>query len=618
MIIEPNDLAKPRWAKDLVRFLPLKSQFVLSGNVRDKYARSGPGGELLIQPLVVYVGTELVEAGFERVIAYDPARGFRLPPIPGRDQNADRQYFIGQGITFDAAGCAPATIERFFELVTKLVGTAAEPTAIIADFAARMIVNPERLIDNEHRGFTSALVSGLTVEPKVHPKSRRPYYNPLVAIVDNEGDLPDWLTVNNPRLRHIPVPKPDHVARRAVVRTLMRTLPKAGDADPTLVKKAEDAFVESTEDLLIADVANIAQLSRTEGLSVLDTAEAARRYKLGVTEDPWRTLDRDKLKGAADFVRARVKGQHHAVSHMLDIVKRAATGIGGRRGGRPRGVAFLAGPTGVGKTELAKTVTSLLFGDESAYIRFDMSEFSAEHADQRLIGAPPGYIGYNTGGELTNAIRQKPFSVVLFDEIEKAHPRILDKFLQILDDGVLTSGRGERVYFSESLIIFTSNLGMTRRLADGTRVPNAGPDEPIDDIRAKVRSEIARHFQLEIARPEILNRIGENIIVFDFIRPDVAREILHLMIGRVVEDLRAEQGITLSISPAAEQQLAAICLADLGNGGRGIRNQVEVHLVNPLARALFDLEPEAGGKVVVDSLSRDGGITTLSLSRAVS
>jgi hypothetical protein len=261
--------AKPRWAKDFVRFLPLKSQFVLSGNVRDKYARTGPTGDLLIQPLVVYIGTELVEAGFERVIAYDPTRGFRLPPIPGRDPNADKQYFIGQGIAFDAAGSAPASIERFFELATKLVTTAPEPTAIIADFAARMIVNPERLIDNEHRGFTSALISGLTVEPKVHPITRRPYYNPMIAIVEKEGDLPDWLTVNNPRLRHIPVPKPDHVARRAVVRTLQRTLPKAAEADPVLLKKAEDAFVESTEDLLVTDVANIAQLARAEGLGHL-------------------------------------------------------------------------------------------------------------------------------------------------------------------------------------------------------------------------------------------------------------------------------------------------------------------------------------------------------------
>ena len=196
-------------------------------------------------------------------------------------------------------------------------------------------------------------------------------------------------------------------------------------------------------------------------------------------------------------MRAHVKGQDHAVQHMLDIVKRAATGIGrGPTAGVRAALPFWPGPAGTGKTELAKTITRLLFGDESAYIRFDTgSEFSAEHSDQRLIGAPPGYIGYNTGGELTNAIRQKPFSVVLFDEIEKAHPRILDKFLQILDDGVLTSGRGERVYFSESLIIFTSNLGMTRALLDGSRTANVDANEPLDEIRLKVRAEIERHFK---------------------------------------------------------------------------------------------------------------------------
>ena len=609
---------KPRWAKDFVRFLPLKSQFVFSGNVRDKFPRAcATGGDLLILPLVVYLGAELVEAGIDRVIVYDPARGFRLPPIMGRDLADDRQFFIGQGIAFDASGAAPASIERFFELATKLIVSSPEPTAIIADFAARMIVNPERLIDNEHRGFTNALINGLTVEPKVHPRTRQPYYNPMISIVEKEGDLPDWLTVNNPRLRHIPVPKPDHMARRAVVSKLMRTMSKPTSAKPANVKKAEDAFVENTEDLLIVDVANIAQLSRAEGLSALDAAEAVRRYKLGVTEDPWRNIDREKLRTADAFVHGRVKGQDLAVSHMLDIVKRAATGIGGRRGGRPRGVAFLAGPTGVGKTELAKTITSLLFGDESAYIRFDMSEFSAEHADQRLIGAPPGYVGYNTGGELTNAIRQKPFSVVLFDEIEKAHPRILDKFLQILDDGVLTSGRGERVYFSESLIIFTSNLGMTRTLPDGSRVPNASPDEPIDDIRRKVRGEISRHFQIEIARPELLNRIGENVIVFDFIRPNVAREILHVMTTRVIDDLRTEQGLELVLTPQATSQLDAICLADLTNGGRGIRNQVEVHLVNPLARALFALDPKPGETIAVGGITHEAGVTTLALSKTM-
>ena len=403
--------------------------------------------------------------------------------------------------------------------------------------------------------------------------------------------------------------------RRGVIRSLMRSLPPNNGVSEALTK-AEDAFVEGSEGMLVLDLAGIAQLARAEGLAATDTAEAVRRYKLGVTEDPWRKIDRKKLEQAETFIAARVKGQAHAISHMLDIVKRAATGLGGKRGGRPRGVAFLAGPTGVGKTELAKTITSLLFGDESAYIRFDMSEFSLEHSDQRLIGAPPGYLGYNTGGELTNAIREKPFSVVLFDEIEKAHPKILDKFLQILDDGVLTSGRGERVYFSESLIVFTSNLGITRALLDGSRAANVSSSETFDEMRAKVRAEIERHFKLEIGRPELLNRIGENIIVFDFIRPTVAQQIFESMLGRVIEDVRTEQGVEIAVKPEARAALATICLADLSNGGRGIRNQVEAHFVNPLARALFGLEPQLGERIFVEEIAQDAAVTSLRVVRS--
>ena len=296
---------------------------------------------------------------------------------------------------------------------------------------------------------------------------------------------------------------------------------------------------------------------------------------------------------------------------MLDIIKRAMTGVGSPgRGGRPRGVAFLAGPTGTGKTELAKTVTSLLFGDETAYIRFDMSEFSAEHADQRLIGAPPGYVGYDVGGELTNAVREKPFSVVLFDEIEKAHPRILDKFLQVLDDGVLTSGRGDRVYFSETFVVFTSNLGIYRLEADGTRVPNVIPETPFEEVRDRVRAEIDRHFKLVLNRPEILNRIGENIIVFDFIRAPVAKAIFDAMVEAVLTGLAQDQAITVILAAAARAKLKTLCLADLGNGGRGIRNQLEAHLVDPLARALFDAELGPGSQVEVTGLSA-GQVTNL-------
>jgi ATP-dependent Clp protease ATP-binding subunit ClpA len=273
----------------------------------------------------------------------------------------------------------------------------------------------------------------------------------------------------------------------------------------------------------------------------------------------------------------------------------------------------LAGPTGVGKTELAKTVTSLLFGDESAYIRFDMSEFTAEHSDQRLIGAPPGYVGYDVGGELTNAVREKPFSVVLFDEIEKAHPRILDKFLQVLDDGVLTSGRGDRVYFSETFIIFTSNLGISRVDAAGERVANVTPGEPFETVDQKVRAEIERHFKLTLGRPEILNRLGDNIIVFDFIRPAIAEQIFAHLVQSTVADVAAVQRVNLGFKPAALDALRALCVADLSNGGRGIRNKIEAHLVNPLARALFDAEARPGAHLVVEAVESDP-VTALRLT----
>ncbi|WP_321794839.1 AAA family ATPase [Caballeronia sp. J97] len=355
--------------------------------------------------------------------------------------------------------------------------------------------------------------------------------------------------------------------------------------------------------MLLADMNAIATLARVENVPIEKISDAVRRYKVGVTEDPWLLIGREKIRNAEPVIRKRIKGQAHAVTHMLDLVKRAMTGVGSqRKGNRPRGVAFLAGPTGVGKTELAKSLTGLLFGDESAYIRFDMSEFSSEHSDQRLIGAPPGYVGYDVGGELTNAIRERPFSVVLFDEIEKAHPRILDKFLQILDDGVLTSGRGDRVYFSEALIIFTSNLGIYREDELGQRVPNALASDSLEEMEEKVLGEIQRHFKLVLNRPEILNRIGENIIVFDFIRDDVAQEIFDQMVCVVLEDI-ASQGMAVELDQPSRVALQQRCLGDLSNGGRGIRNQIEAHLINPLARGLFDQDAKTGDRFLIKGIS---------------
>ncbi len=595
---------KPRWLRDLLRFLPLKSQFVLSGNIRDLQACEVVPGTVTAQSFNQTLCDALLDAGYTQVLAWDPLAGFRVLGRPGSEAGATPQVLLDLGLT-PVDGAAPAGIDLLGATLQRLVNRSGEPIALIVDFASRLAVRNDALSAAEHQLFTQALVLSHQARSRPAGEQRKPFFNSVLWVVEKEGDLPDWLLVDNPRLRHIPVSKPDQPARRALAPALLRGLGGAGVAEEAL-QQAAATFVENTEGLLLLDLNAIVQLARVEGLAMERIADAVRRYKVGVTEAPWLKIDRQRIRQADEIVRRRVKGQQHAVTHMLDIVKRAMTGVGAsRKGNRPRGVAFLAGPTGVGKTELAKTVTSLLFGDESAYIRFDMSEFSAEHADQRLIGAPPGYVGYDVGGELTNAIREKPFSVVLFDEIEKAHPRILDKFLQILDDGVLTSGRGDRVYFSEALIVFTSNLGIYRQGENGERVANVLPGEPFEAVQGKVHGEIERYFKLVLNRPEILNRIGENIIVFDFIRADVAEQIFTQMVDGTFADLR-EQRLVIELAEAPRQALHDLCLGDLSNGGRGIRNQLEARLLNPLSRALFDQDAQPGERFLISALDADG------------
>jgi ATP-dependent Clp protease ATP-binding subunit ClpA len=544
-------------------------------------------------------------------VAYEPTSGFRVAQSLSAPAESGDALLARLGLTA-VDGVAPAGLDLLVSTLGQIVSFQDGPIALLVDFASRLIVRNESLQPHEHQLFTRAQVLSHAARPRPLGQQGTPCFNSVLWIVDKEGDLPDWFLFNNARLRHIPIAKPDHIARATLARSLLQMMPGGAQARAAALAASVEAFVDMTDELLLTDLTAIAQLGRSENVAFDRIVDAVRRYKVGVIDDPWRKIERQKIQAAPDFVRRRVKGQDHAVTHVLDIVKRAVTGVGApRRGGRPRGVVFLAGPTGVGKTELAKTITSLLFGDESAYIRFDMSEFGAEHSDQRLIGAPPGYVGYDVGGELTNAIREKPFSVVLFDEIEKAHPRILDKFLQILDDGVLTSGRGDRVYFSEALIIFTSNLGIYREGPSGERILNTSPDEPFEAVQAKVRGEIDRHFKIVLNRPEILNRIGENIVVFDFIRPDTAVQIFHQMVDTMLADL-AHGGTHMSIGDVAREKLAALCLEDLSNGGRGIRNQVERHLVNPLARALFDAGETQGARLTIADLDR-GAVTSLRL-----
>jgi ATP-dependent Clp protease ATP-binding subunit ClpA len=351
---------------------------------------------------------------------------------------------------------------------------------------------------------------------------------------------------------------------------------------------------------------------KKEGLRLEQISDAIRGYKLGIVENPWSKVSKEKINNGIEILENRVKGQRQAVVKALDVIKRAYIGLSGAQHskslGKPKGVLFFAGPTGVGKTELAKAITELIFGSEQNYIRFDMSEFNHEHSDQRLIGAPPGYVGYEAGGELTNAVKQNPFSVILFDEIEKAHPKILDKFLQILEDGRLTDGRGETVYFSETLIIFTSNLGVYATDEFGNKIPLVLPNEPYEIVRERILKSIEDFFKFQIGRPEILNRIGENIIVFDFIRPEFANQIFDKMLNNIISKLWEDKKITLKLDDSAYENLREECTKDLSMGGRGIGNKLEEIFVNPLSREIFERDVKEGDIFLIHDIILENNI----------
>jgi len=601
----------PRWIADLTRLTPIRSQFVLSGNIRDTFLTPFEG-TVTLAPLLRCLWAHLAPLDYKFLLVYDPVEGLR--PYPNEPQVVELATKL-----FDlklADGAMPMSLENLVGTMRKVAGMREARCALVIDFASRLARAPNQLDAAEHRFFVAAERISLAAHPVV-PKGAditapngKARFNPVLWLVNRAQDLPSWLVLDSTRVAMLNLGLPDYETRLAGARALGNLFTGYEGADDAAQEKFARDFAQRTDGLPLVAMSDVAQLADRMGFSFGDVDDAVQCFKVGATENPWKKdYLRARIADALPFIEERVKGQHAAVTKTIDILMRSVMGLTGAQarssGNRPRGVLFFAGPTGVGKTELAKTLTQLIFGDERAYIRFDMSEFAEEHTGARLLGAPPGYIGYDAGGELTNAVRDKPFSVVLFDEIEKAHPRILDKFLQILEDGRLTDGRGETAYFSEAILVFTSNLGIFVEDEHGRRVQSVAPGDPQDVVESRVRNAIQDYFKFRLSRPEILNRIGDNIIVFGFITPEVGREIFDGMLRNVANRVREEHKIDLVLTPEIRDRLRELCTKDLGNGGRGIGNQLESLFVNPLARAMFRIPLEGRTQVTVKGLAED-------------
>jgi len=442
--------------------------------------------------------------------------------------------------------------------------------------------------------------------------------NLLIMIVNKVNDLPAWFYLQNPNVKIVTLGTPTKEERESLVKGNNFPSFFAGDIyvqdNPYYnehldeLHRIQDKFVALTEGFSFTEINGLRRLCKNERIQMRDMCDVVDLYKYGIKQNPWKTLNIDKIKDAHELFARRIKGQEYAITKTLDVVKRATTGMAGLQSSshsRPKGVLFFAGPTGTGKTETAKALAEILFGDESCCVRFDMSEYGQGHSDQKLLGAPPGYVGYEAGGQLTNAVKNNPFSILLFDEIEKAHPSILDKFLQILEDGRMTDGQGNTVYFTETVIIFTSNLGIFTKDKEGQRHANVTSDMLYGEVRERVRSAIEEYFKLELGRPEILNRIGENIVVFDYIREEVARLILQSQLEKILGKLAAEKRIFIQIADNACAVLLEKALGNLSNGGRGIGNIVESMLIDPLARYLFDNKIFTDANLTIESIDVD-------------
>ncbi|WP_439937364.1 ATP-dependent chaperone ClpB [Nocardia sp. N13] len=288
-----------------------------------------------------------------------------------------------------------------------------------------------------------------------------------------------------------------------------------------------------------------------------------------------------KLLEMESVVGERLIGQREAVTAVSDAVRRSRAGISDPN--RPTGSFLFLGPTGVGKTELAKALADFLFDDERAIVRIDMSEYSEKHSVSRLVGAPPGYVGYDEGGQLTEAVRRRPYSVVLLDEVEKAHPEVFDILLQVLDDGRLTDGQGRTVDFRNTLLILTSNLG-SHFLVDPTLDPEAKKQSVMGVVRA--------HF-----KPEFLNRLDE-VVMFDALTKDDLAHIVDLQLA-LLEKRLAVRRITIAVTDAARAWLAETGY-DPAYGARPLRRLIQSAIGDPLARKLIAGEVTDGGSVTVD------------------
>lgn len=587
----------PLWLRSLHAALPVATQIVVHGNIRDQHPVPGSSGDLPdFHSTLGAIWEVLSASGFDALAVYSPLDGIQLPEGLRRPEWTVTER-IEAGLGLNEPRRRDAGPAEGLDRALTFVQTSGEARlGVVVDYTSQANASDVDTTSGLGLAMLTSLRNVHLDRRFRHEQRREAVRHPVLWLVDRPNDLPHWMLTGD-GIRQIPIGLPELETRAVVARVL------TPDGFP---EDHSARFADATEGLTVRGMIDAAGFVHASSGEDPDIDSAVRAYRVGVSENPWRNRQlREKLQNGVDRIEGRVVGQRQAVQRVLDLLVRSAMGLTAAHQAKAasgvRGVLYFAGPTGVGKTEMAKAIAELVFGKDEALIRFDMSEFAQEGSELRLIGSPPGYIGHNAGGELTNAVRQRPFSVVLFDEIDKAHGRILDKFLQILSDGRLTDGSGDTVFFTDTIIVFTSNQGV---------IDTAGIDTETEAgvvlYQDRIRASVEEFFTHRLNRPELLGRIGDNIIAFRPIAGEFALEIAKRNLENIERRVHQSTGHNLTIDDEVRDALLATATSDLSKGGRGIGLALESLFVNPLARELFRLPAGAPANVVGLTVDANG------------
>lgn len=601
------------WLGRFNREIGFKSSVIVFGNTTDLMLNPLHLGKY--EPVIDTMISYIRQKGFRQVVKWDRVDGIdrdkSTDMMDSSRENtglqngpAEKDYDLGEDFdygndVYNNGNCYKDPNE-FFPYMLSIVRDHSNKTAFILDYSDYIFGNANSLSEQE-RSYLATLGKVLEKSQSYNLLSDEfaDIGNVVIIVARNNAMIPPAYYLNNPMVSSISVPMPGRNERERFIDTNLNCLRISQDIGSDNILK--DDFIDALEGFSLKEIAQIMKLSRQLREESLSFEKLINLFKYGEKVSPWEELSKEKLEEIEERLGQRVKGQDGAIAKVKDVIIRAYTGFSGLQHSskqkKPKGTLFFVGPTGVGKTELAKALADFVFGDENACIRFDMSEYNHEHSDQRLVGAPPGYVGYEAGGQLTNAVKEKPFCVLLFDEIEKAHGRILDKFLQILEDGRLTDGKGETVYFSEAIIIFTSNIGAAEVSADM---------EP-KEVKAQFVEKVQKHFIEKLGRPELLNRIGDNIVAFNFIDdPEVFTKIAKVKFLAVEDFVKERYKARLIFENEEEAFMAIGKKAGKQNGGRGLLNVMETVIINPLSEFIFErLEMLTNRQIIIKPMFPD-------------